>query len=182
MKRIAMVVLSLGMLSSLPATAQKDMGIGGVVLTKKQTLQDDLSRSPVHKTLLRLLNAAGVADVLGGKDTYTLFAPTDDAFQKLPPGTLTSLLQPEHREELAALLRNHLVKGRIKDKRLRKLVKKGKGTGTLQTLGGGSLTLKRQGSILQILDEKGGMAVIVTEDIRAKNGVLQVVDSVLMPR
>ncbi len=169
------------MTAPLAATAQKDPDVGNVTMNPKKTLVGDLALSPIHKRLLDALKQTGMADTLGGSGPYTVFAPTDDAFAKLGASALTTLLQPESKARLTALLQYHVVAGKLTSGKLGKMVKKGKGAATLQTLQGGALTVKKSGSIYILTDAKGGTAVITTPDVQAKNGYFHVIDTVLMP-
>lgn len=174
---LAVLVLLCGM----TAAAQKNPYVGNVMMPQKHTLLENLTASPIHKRLLSAIEAAGLADTLGGSGHVTLFAPTDDAFAKLPAGTLTRLELPENKEQLRRLVQYHLVAGKLTAKKLAKLVKKGKGTAVLQTMAGTPLTVKRVGTILTLTDAKGAIAVIITADVTCKDDILHVIDAVLMP-
>ncbi len=110
-----------------------------------------------------------------------MFAPTDDAFGKLPDGTVTTLTQPENKDKLTKILTYHVVAGRISSKQLAKMIKKDNGTATLTTVEGGTLKAMMSGSNITLTDEKGGTATITTADVFQKNGVIHVIDTVLMP-
>ena len=163
------------------AWAQKNPYVGNVPMSPKVALIENVSASPIHTKLVALLKAAGLDAKLSDSGPYTLFAPTDDAFQKLPPGTQTGLLKPESREQLSKVLLYHVVQGKLTQKKLGKLLKKGHGTTTLQTLAGAPLTIAKTGSILILTDAKGNTATVITPDVLSKNGVYHVIDSVLMP-
>lgn len=182
MKNLAKVTLGATLLlCGMTAFAQKDPDVGGVPMFPKKTIVENAAASPIHKTLVNAIQAAGLADALNGNDRFTVFAPTDDAFAKLPAGTLSSLEQPGNKDRLTRLLTYHVVPGNIRTKQLAKMIKKGHGVATLKTLQGGVLTVKRIGSLFALTDEKGGTAVITTADVFQKNGVIHVVDAVLMP-
>lgn len=182
MKRFAAVVLGLVILGVVSARAQKDPDVGDVQMSHKDTLLGNLRRSPIHTRLVDAITAAGLADSLGNAGSITLFAPTDDAFARLPAGTLTRLEQPGNQEQLRRLILYHVVNGKLTAKKLYKLVKKGKGTASLTTLAGAPLTVKRAGSILTLTDTKGDTAVIITADVSAKKNIMHVIDGVLMPQ
>jgi uncharacterized surface protein with fasciclin (FAS1) repeats len=122
-----------------------------------------------------------LVDTLEGPGPFTVFAPTDDAFAKLPAGTVDNLVKPENKATLTKILTYHVIAGKITSKELKKLIKKGNGTYSAKTLEGGSLTFTMDGSGIKITDEKGGTAMITTADVIQSNGVIHVIDSVLMP-
>ena len=175
--RICLVILTL--LTAMTAAAQKDPYVGDVSMSPKKTLLDNLSASPIHTDLVKLLHSTQMDQVLASGGPYTVFAPTDDAFRKLqrsvPPVPLPA------GEALASLLGYHVVQGRITLKQLNKLMKKGHGTATLRTLDGQSLVIKRYGNVAVLTDTKGGTATLVTADILSTGGVFHVIDAVLMP-
>ena len=127
------------------------------------------------------VKAAGLVDTLNGPGPFTVFAPTDDAFNKLPAGTVDTLVKPENKDQLTKILTYHVVPGKISSKDLAKMVKKGGGTATLTTVEGGTLKAMMSGSNITLTDEKGGTAIITTANVYQKNGVIHVIDSVLMP-
>lgn len=127
-----------------------------------------------HTTLLQALQAAGLADRAKGAGPYTVFAPTNDAFQKLPAGTLDNLLKPEMKKQLTSILATHVVEGSVKAADL-------KDGQTIKTVNGETLTVSKQGNTVMIKDAKGGSATVTMADIQATNGVVHSIDSVLMP-
>lgn len=132
------------------------------------------SLSPDHTTLLQALTAAGLADRAKGAGPYTIFAPTNDAFSKLPSGTLESLLKPEAKTKLTGILTTHVVQGSFKAADL-------KDGQTIKTVNGETLTVSKQGGSVMIKDAKGGSATVTTPDIQATNGIVHSIDTVLMP-
>lgn len=182
MKAFAKTLLTLSLLAgSLTAVAQKDPDVGGAAMFPSKTIVENAVNSPIHKTLVAAVKAAGLVDTLNGTGPFTVFAPTDDAFAKLPAGTVDTLVQPENKATLTKILTYHVVAGKISSKQLAKMIKKGGGTATLTTVEGGKLTAKMAGSIITLTDEKGGTATITTADVFQKNGVIHVIDTVLMP-
>lgn len=127
-----------------------------------------------HTTLLQALQAAGLADRAKGAGPYTIFAPTNDAFGKLPSGTLDNLLKPESKQQLTSILTTHVVQGSFKAADL-------KDGQTVKTVNGETLTVSKQGGTVMIKDGKGGSATVTTPDIQATNGVVHSIDAVLMP-
>ncbi len=182
MTKFAKAVLGVVLLAgSMSAVAQKDPDVGGAPMFPKKTIVENAINSPIHKTLVAAVKAAGLVDTLNGPGPFTVFAPTDDAFAKLPAGTVDTLVKPENKETLTKILTYHVVPGKVSSKQLAKMIKKGGGMATLKTVQGGTLTAKMTGSIITLTDEKGGTATITTADVFQKNGVIHVIDSVLMP-
>jgi uncharacterized surface protein with fasciclin (FAS1) repeats len=126
--------------------------------------------SPDHTTLVAAVKAAGLVDTLEGPGPFTVFAPTNEAFAKLPPGTVDTLLKPENKDQLVKILTYHVVAGRITAKDLIKMIKTGGGKAELKTVSGGTLTA-----------EKGGTATVTIADVYQSNGIIHVVDAVLLP-
>jgi uncharacterized surface protein with fasciclin (FAS1) repeats len=182
MKMFVKAALGLAIMAgSLTAVAQKDPDVGGAAMFANKTIVENAVNSPIHKTLVAAVKAAGLVDTLNSAGPFTVFAPTDDAFAKLPAGTVDTLVKPENKATLTKILTYHVVPGKISSKELAKMIKKGGGTATLKTVSGGTLTAKMSGSIIMLTDEKGGMATITTADVFQKNGVIHVIDTVLMP-
>ena len=178
MKAVLGVALMAG---SMTAVAQKDPDVGGAPMYPSKTIVENAVNSPIHKTLVAAVKAAGLVDTLNGPGPFTVFAPTDDAFAKLPAGTVDNLVKPENKATLTKILTYHVVPGKISSKELAKMIKKGGGSATLKTVEGGTLTAKMDGSIITLTDEKGGTSTITTADVFQKNGVIHVIDTVLMP-
>ncbi len=182
MKIFAKAMLTVTLLAgSLTAVAQKDPDVGGAPMYPSKTIVENAVNSPIHKTLVAAVKAAGLVDTLNGTGPFTVFAPTDDAFNKLPAGTVDTLVKPENKDQLTKILTYHVVPGKISSKELAKMIKKGGGTATLKTVEGGTLKATMSGSIITLTDEKGGTATITTADVFQKNGVIHVIDTVLMP-
>jgi len=134
-----------------------------------------------HTTLVAAVKAAGLVETLQGPGPFTVFAPTDEAFKLLPAGTVESLVKPENKSTLTGILTYHVVSGRLDSKELMKLIKAGNGTAELKTVAGGRLWVMMKGKKLWLKDEKGGIAGITIKDVYQSNGVIHVVDHVLMP-
>ena len=127
------------------------------------------------------MKAAGLVDTLSGAGPFTVFAPTNTAFGKLPEGTVDNLLKPESKDTLAKVLTYHVVAGRLSADDLAKQIKAGNGTATLKTVSGGTLWAMMHGKSIMLKDEKGGMSMITQSNVFQSNGVIHVVDTVLMP-
>ncbi len=168
---------------ALPARAQdSNPMVGGMAMMKMKNIVENAVNSPDHTTLVAAVKAAGLVDALAGKGPFTVFAPTNAAFKLLPDGTVDMLLKPESKDTLTKVLTYHVVAGRMDSKWLKEAIKKGNGTAELKTLSGGKLWAMMNGPAnIVIKDEKGGIASISTYDVYQSNGVIHVVDKVLMP-
>lgn len=176
---LAAAALALG---SLNASAQmKDPDVGGAPMYPNKTVVENASAAPNLSTLVAAVKAAGLVDTLSGKGPFTVFAPDNDAFNKLPAGTVDTLVKPESKDQLTKILTYHVVAGKMDSKAIAKAIKKGHGTATLKTVQGGSLTAKMDGAKLVLTDEKGGTSTVTTADVYQSNGVAHVIDTVLMP-
>jgi uncharacterized surface protein with fasciclin (FAS1) repeats len=168
-------------LTSFAGTAQTDPTVGGAAMYPTKNIVENAVNSPIHKTLVAAVKAAGLVDTLEGPGPFTVFAPTDDAFAKLPAGTVDTLVKPENKATLVKILTYHVVPGKITSKELIKMIKKGGGTYSAKTVEGGSLTFTLDMGKVKITDEKGGSAYVTTADVIQSNGVIHVIDTVLMP-
>ncbi len=178
---LAMLAVGTLALSSVSASAQKDPMVGGAAMYPTKTIVENAVNSPIHKTLVAGVKAADLVDTLNGAGPFTVFAPTDDAFGKLPAGTVDTLVKPENKATLTKILTYHVVSGKISSKELAKDIKKGGGKYELTTVQGEKLTATASGGKIMLTDEKGGMATVTIADVFQSNGVIHVVDTVLMP-
>ena len=138
-----------------------------------QTVVDVAAANPQFSTLVSAVKAAGLADTLSGAGPFTVFAPTNDAFAKLPPGTVDSLLKPENKDKLAGILTYHVLSGKVMAADVK--------PGAVKTVNGASFTIGVQGNDVVITDGQGNKAKVVQTDIPASNGVIHVLDTVLLP-
>jgi uncharacterized surface protein with fasciclin (FAS1) repeats len=178
-----LAVASFGV-TSLTAQAQMMNGnpmVGGAAMYKNKNIVENALNSPVHTTLVAAVKAAGLVDTLSGKGPFTVFAPTNSAFDKLPAGTVETLVKPENKAMLTKILTYHVVPGKMDSKKLMAAIKKGSGSATLKTVSGGMLTATMSGDMLLVRDEKGGVSTVTTANVYQKNGVIHVVDTILMP-
>jgi uncharacterized surface protein with fasciclin (FAS1) repeats len=167
---------------TLSAAAQmKDPDVGGAAMYPAKTIVENAMNSPIHKTLVTAVKAAGLVDTLNSAGPFTVFAPTDDAFAKLPAGTVDNLVKPENKDTLTKILTYHVVSGRLSSKDLMKMIKAGNGKAELTTVEGEKLWVMMSGMNIVLTDQKGGTATVTTADVYQKNGVIHVVDAVLMP-
>ena len=163
-------------------TSNNNPTVGGAPMYRTKNIVENAVNSPDHTTLVAAVKAAGLVDTLSGKGPFTVFAPTNDAFGKLPAGTVETLVRPENKATLTGILTYHVVAGKYDAKKLMQLIRKGGGQATLRTVSGGTLTARMNGAGVTITDEKGGMSNVTTADVYQSNGVIHVVDTVLMPR
>jgi uncharacterized surface protein with fasciclin (FAS1) repeats len=167
---------------TLSAAAQmKDPDVGGAAMYPAKTIVENAMNSPIHKTLVTAVKAAGLVDTLNSAGPFTVFAPTDDAFAKLPAGTVDNLVKPENKDTLTKILTYHVVAGRLSSKDLMRLIKTGNGKAELTTVEGEKLWVMMSGMNIVLTDQKGGTAAVTTADVYQKNGVIHVIDAVLMP-
>lgn len=161
--------------------AQNVPMVGGAAMYPSKDIIDNAVNSKDHTTLVAAVKAAGLVDTLKGPGPFTVFAPTNAAFEKLPAGTVDTLVKPENQDQLKKILTYHVVAGRITSKKLEAMIRKGDGKAELKTVEGGTLTATMDGNNIVLKDEKGGTATITQADVMQKNGVIHVVDTVLMP-
>ncbi len=156
--------------------------VGGEAMFPLKNIVENAVNSKDHTTLVAAVKAAGLVDTLMSKGPFTVFAPTNDAFENLPEGTVGTLVKPENKATLTKILTYHVVSGKVTAKSLMKMIKSGGGTAMLKTVSGGTLTAKMNGPMnVVIMDEKGGIANISTYDVMQSNGVIHVIDRVLLP-
>jgi uncharacterized surface protein with fasciclin (FAS1) repeats len=167
--------------SALYASAQTDPMVGGAAMYPTKNIVENAVNSKDHTTLVAAVKAAGLVDTLESPGPFTVFAPTNEAFDKLPAGTVDTLLKPENLPQLKKILTYHVVAGRLTAKDIAKQIKAGGGKATLTTVEGGTLTAMMQGGKLVLTDEKGGTATVTIANVFQSNGVIHVVDTVLMP-
>jgi len=180
MKLLSAIVLSALMTTS--AAFAKDVMVGGAAMSDGKTIAENLPNAKNLTTLVAALKAAGLVETLNGPGPFTVFAPTNEAFAALPKGTVDNLLKPENKETLTKVLLNHVVPANVSAAAATKMVKDGGGTHMAKTAEGGSLTLKISGDKLTVTDATGGSATVTQADVTQKNGVVHVIDKVLMPK
>lgn len=174
-------VAALALTLSAAYAQKKDPDVGGAPMYPNKTVVANASTAPNLSTLVAAVKAAGLVDTLSGAGPFTVFAPTNDAFNKLPAGTVDTLVKPESKDTLTKILTYHVVSGKYDSKKLMSEIKKHNGSYQLKTVAGGMLTFSMDGSMIKITDEKGGSAEITTADVYQSNGVAHVIDTVLMP-
>ena len=164
-----------------PAIAKTNPRVGGAAMYPNKTIVENASAANNLTTLVTAVRAADLVDTLSGPGPFTVFAPTNAAFAKLPAGTLDTLTRPENKSQLSNILTYHVVSGRMTAKDIAAAIKAGGGTATLTTVQGEPLTAKMTGGRLMLTDAKGGTSMVSTKDVMQSNGVVHVVDTVLMP-
>ena len=169
------VMLGLGAVSSFAQVV-----VGGASMLASKDIIDNAVTSKDHTTLVAALKAAGLVDTLKGAGPFTVFAPTNAAFAALPVGTVDTLMKLENKGMLMGILNNHVVQGRLDAAALNKMIMEGKGRTTFKTVAGGMLTAKSVGGKVMITDEKGGSSTVTIADLYQSNGVIHVVDKVLL--
>ncbi|WP_026715494.1 fasciclin domain-containing protein [Flavobacterium daejeonense] len=162
--------------------AQKTVMVGDAPMYPTKNIIENAVNSKDHTTLVATVKAAGLVETLQGKGPFTVFAPTNAAFDKLPKGTEETLLKPENLKMLQTILTYHVVAGKMNASDIAKAIKAGKGKATLKTVSGGTLTAWMKGKKIYITDEKGGMSEVTIADVNQSNGVIHVVDTVLLPK
>jgi uncharacterized surface protein with fasciclin (FAS1) repeats len=155
--------------------------VGGAAMYKTKDIVDNAVNSADHTTLVAAVKAAGLVPTLKSKGPFTVFAPTNAAFDKLPAGTVEMLVKPENKAMLTKILTYHVVAGNYDSKKLMKLIKKGNGTATLMTVSGDTLMAMMSGNSIVLRDEKGNTSNVTVADVRQSNGVIHVIDTVVMP-
>ncbi len=179
---IALVVFS--MLTGTVSFAQKEktLMVGGAAMYPSKNIVENAVNSKDHTTLVAAVKAAGLVETLQSAGPFTVFAPTNDAFAKLPSGTVETLLKPENLKMLQTILTYHVIAGKMNAKDIDKAIKMGGGKATLKTVSGGTLTAWMKGKELYITDENGTNSKVTIADVNQSNGVIHVVDTVVLPK
>lgn len=186
-KILRLMALSIfGLVGVSTATAQM-MGsndnpmVGGAPMYKTKTIVENAVNSKDHTTLVAAVKAAGLVDTLSGKGPFTVFAPINNAFDALPAGTVDMLLKPENKPMLSKVLTYHVIAGNFDSRAIAKAIRAGNGKAEFTTVAGGKLWAMMEGNSLILTDEKGGRSRVTVADVRQSNGIIHVVDAVLLP-
>lgn len=155
--------------------------VGGAAMMRSMDIVDNAANSADHTTLVAAVKAAGLVETLKSKGPFTVFAPTNAAFDKLPAGTVETLVKPENKGMLTKILTYHVLAGKFDSKAIAKRIKAGGGTAQFKTVSGGNLWAWMSGDNLMLKDEKGGTSTVSIANVYQSNGVIHVVDTVLMP-
>ncbi|MEB0262620.1 MULTISPECIES: fasciclin domain-containing protein [unclassified Mucilaginibacter] len=182
MKKLIIAAFALAAIAIAPkANAQTKM-VGGAAMYPTKNIVENAVNSKDHTTLVAAVKAAGLVETLSSAGPFTVFAPTNEAFNKLPKGTVETLVKPENKATLTKILTYHVVAGKVSAKDLIAKIKAGKGTAELTTVSGGVLKAKMAHKKIYIVDEKGGKSWVTIADVNQSNGVIHVVNAVLMPK
>lgn len=182
----AALTLALGLNAMSPAVAQmKDkeqtVTVGGAPMYPSKNILQNAVNSKDHTTLVAAVKAAGLVDTLSGAGPFTVFAPTNDAFKKLPAGTVETLLKPENKGQLTKILTCHVVAANAMSSAISKMIKDDGGSHPVKTVGGCTFTAKMKGDKIILVDGKGQEAAVTIANVRQSNGVIHVIDTVLLP-
>jgi uncharacterized surface protein with fasciclin (FAS1) repeats len=181
MKKLIFAALALATFAIAPAVQAQTKMVGGAAMYPTKNIVENAVNSKDHTTLVAAVKAAGLVETLSSKGPFTVFAPTNEAFNKLPAGTVDNLVKPENKATLTKILTYHVVAGKLSAADLWAKVKAGMGKAELTTVSGGKLTVMAKGKKLYLVDEKGAQSWITIADVNQSNGVIHVVNTVLMP-
>jgi uncharacterized surface protein with fasciclin (FAS1) repeats len=180
MKKIALLAVLAMSAAAVPAIAKNPM-VGGAAMFPTKNIVQNAVNSKDHTTLVAAVKAAGLVETLSSPGPFTVFAPTNAAFAKLPAGTVETLVKPENKGLLTSILTYHVVAGRMTSVDIAKAIKAGGGRAVLTTVNGGTLTASMMGKRLMLTDAKGGTSHVTIGNVMQSNGVIHVIDSVVMP-
>jgi uncharacterized surface protein with fasciclin (FAS1) repeats len=164
-----------------PVYAEMTKIVGGAPMYPSKNIIENAVNSKDHTTLVAAVKAAGLVDTLEGAGPFTVFAPTNEAFARLPAGTVDTLLKPENKDKLTSILTYHVVPGRVTEANIDAMIKQGGGKATLKTVQGEDLTFQRGAGHLWVIDSKGDTAEVTIPNVMQSNGVIQVINKVLIP-
>ncbi len=176
------VLLSSPVVMAPAIAAEKTIEVGGAPMYPSKNIIENAVNSKDHTTLVAAVKAAGLVDTLSGPGPFTVFAPTNEAFAKLPKGTVDTLLKPENKAQLTKILTCHVVAGDVMSDAIMKMAMDDGGAHKVTTVGGCELTLRASGGKITVEDEKGDVAHVTIPDVVQSNGVIHVVDTVLLPK
>ena len=183
MKKLLMFAFASALsLTSISAMAASNPTVGGAAMLPSKNIVENAMNSHDHTTLVAALKAAGLVETLQSAGPFTVFAPTNEAFAKLPAGTVDTLLKPENKDQLVKILTYHVVPGRVTAADLKKQIENGKGKAQLKTVQGEVLTASMQGKSIILTDEKGDTSKVTIGNVMQSNGVIHVIDAVMMPK
>ncbi len=180
--KIAFMAVALSIGNASCAQKEKTVTVGGAPMYPSKNIIENAVNSKDHTTLVAAVKAAGLVETLQGKGPFTVFAPTNEAFNNLPKGTVETLLKPENLKLLQTILTYHVVSGKMNASDIAAAIKKGGGKATLKTVSGGTLSASMKGSTLYITDENGKSAQVTIADVNQSNGVIHVIDAVVTPK
>jgi uncharacterized surface protein with fasciclin (FAS1) repeats len=184
MKKLAIMFVSalITVSSFAQSSMEKTVIVGGAAMYPSKNIIENAVNSKDHTTLVAAVKAAGLVETLSSAGPFTVFAPTNEAFDKLPKGTVETLVKPESKATLTTILTYHVVAGKMNAADIAAKIKMGNGTAMFKTVQGGMLKASMKGKNLILTDEKGGMSIVTIGDVNQSNGVIHVIDTVLMPK
>jgi uncharacterized surface protein with fasciclin (FAS1) repeats len=184
MKKLVIMLVSafISVSSFAQSPMEKSVTVGGAAMYPSKNIIENAVNSKDHTTLVAAVKAASLVETLSSAGPFTVFAPTNEAFDKLPKGTVETLVKPENKTTLTTILTYHVVAGKVSATDLVAKIKAGNGTAMLKTVQGGMLKASIKGKSVILTDEKGGMSKVTIADVNQSNGVIHVVDTVLMPK
>ncbi|WP_026956116.1 fasciclin domain-containing protein [Algoriphagus vanfongensis] len=180
--KIALVAFAFFTANLAFAQMEETVEVGGAAMYPSKNIVENAVNSADHTTLVAAVKAAGLVETLQGKGPFTVFAPENSAFEKLPDGTVENLLKPENKAQLTAVLTYHVVAGKMGSKDIAEAIKKGDGKAVFTTVQGGKLTAWMKGKKLYIMDENGNSSKVTIPDVWQSNGVIHSVDTVVLPK
>ena len=181
MKKLIIAAFAVAAIAVSPKVNAQTVMVGGAAMYPTKNIVENAVNSKDHTTLVAAVKAAGLVETLESAGPFTVFAPTNEAFGKLPAGTVDNLVKPENKATLTKILTYHVVSGRLSAADLMSQVAAGGGKAELKTVQGGTLTVMQKGKKLYLVDEKGGKSWITIADVFQSNGVIHVINTVLMP-
>jgi uncharacterized surface protein with fasciclin (FAS1) repeats len=179
--RILLALVLSGLLAGSSVAQEKTVRVGGKAMYPSKNIVENAVNSADHTTLVAAVKAAGLVETLQGKGPFTVFAPVNAAFKELPEGTVETLLKPENKDKLTAVLTYHVIPGRLTYGALERNIKEGGGKATVKTAQGSTLTFSMNGDNIIVEDAKGGIANLTIANVMQSNGVIHVIDRVLLP-
>lgn len=182
LKKIATLGMALSLAVGSAAVMAQSVMVGGAPMLPTKDIIDNAVNSKDHTTLVAAVKAADLVETLKGPGPFTVFAPTNAAFAALPAGTVDTLLKPENKGMLTGILTYHVVAGKWDAAAISKMIRDGGGSASIKTVAGGTLVAKSSGGKVTVTDEKGGVATVTIADVYQSNGVIHVVDKVLLPK
>jgi uncharacterized surface protein with fasciclin (FAS1) repeats len=186
MKKILLIMAGAFLFITVNAQSSSKMSkpkeVGGAPMYATKNIVENAVNSKDHTTLVAAVKAAGLVETLQSAGPFTVFAPTNAAFDKLPKGTVETLVKPENKAALTGILTYHVIAGKLDAKELAKKIKEGNGTAMLKTVQGGTIWVMAKGNKIMLKDEKGGMATVTIKDVYQSNGVIHVIDAVVLPK
>lgn len=189
MKRIIAAAFAMGTFFISGISVAQEMNkenttvtVGGALMYPAKNIVENAMHSKDHTTLVAAVKAAGLVETLQSAGPFTVFAPTNDAFDRLPKGTVENLLKPENKNKLTGILTYHVIAGKLDSKALAAKIKEGNGSAELETVAGGKLWVMMKGNNIVLKDEAGGMSTITIKNVYQSNGVIHVVDHVVLPK